>query len=173
MASILNVDQINNAAGTGGLTIDSSGQVLLPAIPFMKMDVSTSTSVGSGSDTIYTAPFNNVVSSRGITLNTSTYMFQVPVTGLYHFSGAVRVNALADYLWWTIADSSGTRLQSSAFVLGNYRAPVSQFSTSSGSILQPLTASTDYQIQFGASTSGAVTVYAGQTWMDIFLVGGN
>jgi hypothetical protein len=172
--STLNVDQIGHStSGTTGLEIDSSGQVLLPAIPFMKMEVNGNTSVGSGSDTIYTAPFNNVVSSRGITLNTSTYMFQVPVTGLYHFSGAVRANALADYIWWTIADSSGTRLQNSAFVLGNYRSPNSQFSTSSGSILQPLTASTDYQIQFGASVSGAVTVESNQAWMDIFLVGGN
>ena len=173
MASILNVDQINNAAGTSALSIDSSGQVLLPAIPFMKMEVSASTTVGSGSDTIHTAPFNNVLSSRGITLNTSTYMFQVPVTGLYHFSGAVRVNTSPDYIWWTIADSGGTRLQTSAFVLANYRSPVSLFSTSSGSQLMPLTASTDYQIQFGSSVAGAITVNGNQTWMDIFLVGGN
>lgn len=30
MASILNVDQINNAAGTSAVTIDSSGKVLMP-----------------------------------------------------------------------------------------------------------------------------------------------
>lgn len=30
MASILNVDQINNAAGTSAVTIDSSGNVLMP-----------------------------------------------------------------------------------------------------------------------------------------------
>jgi hypothetical protein len=30
MASILNVDQINNAAGTSAITIDSSGNVLMP-----------------------------------------------------------------------------------------------------------------------------------------------
>jgi hypothetical protein len=173
MASIIGVQELQHTNGTTAATIDSSGQVLLPAIPFMKMEVSGNTSVGSGSDTVHTTPFSNVLSSRGITLNTSTYMFQVPVTGLYHFSGAVRINALADYIWWTIADSSDTRLQTSAFVLGNYRSPVSQFSTSSGSQLMPLTASTDYQIQFGSSVAGAVTVNANQTWMDIFLVGGN
>tara|TARA_S200002703_G_scaffold4791_3_gene5873 strand:- start:184 stop:1086 length:903 start_codon:yes stop_codon:yes gene_type:complete len=170
----LNVGTIKEATGTTtAITIDNSGQVLLPAIPFMKMEVSTSTTVGSGTNTTHTAPFNNVLSSRGITLNTSTYMFQVPVTGLYHFSGAVRVNTSPDYVWWTIADSGGTQLQTSAFVLANYRAAASSFSTSSGSILQPLTASTDYQIQFGSSVTGAITVNANQTWMDIFLVGGN
>ena len=173
MASIINVDQIGHStSGTTALTIDSSGRVLLPAIPFIKMDVSAAITVNASSSGQPT-PFNNVLSSRGITLNTSTYKFQVPVTGLYHLSGSVRVDAATDYVWWTVADSSGTRLQSSAFVLANYRSPVSLFSTSSGSILQPLTASTDYQIQFGSSVSGAITVYAAQTWMDIFLVGGN
>ena len=95
MASILNVDQIGHStSGTTALEIDSSGQVLLPAIPFMKMEVDTNTSVTASGGT--TTPFNNVLSSRAITLNTSTYMFQVPVTGLYHFSGALRVNALTD-----------------------------------------------------------------------------
>ena len=174
MASILNVDQIGHStSGTTGLEIDTSGQVLLPAIPFMKMEVDGNTTLGSGTDTIHTAPYDNILSSRGITLNTSTYMFQVPVTGLYHFSGAVRVNASPDYLWWAIADSGGTRLQTNAFVLANYRSPVSGFSTVTGSQLMPLTASTDYQIQFGSSLSGAITVNAFQTWMDIFLVGGN
>ena len=172
MASILNVDQIgHSSSGTTALEIDSSGQVLLPAIPFMKMEVDGDTSVTVSGGT--TTPFDNVLSSRGITLNTSTHMFQVPVTGLYHFSGSVRIDALSDYIWWTIADSGGTRLQPSAFVLGNYRSPLSQFSTSSGSQLMPLTASTDYQIQFGSSVTGANNVKGDQTWMDIFLVGGN
>ena len=174
MASILNVDQINNAAGTGGLTIDSSGQVLLPAIPFMKMDVGSDTNV-TGSSSGVPTPFKNVLSSRGITLNTSTYKFQVPVTGLYHFSGSVRISltTTADYIWWTVADTSGTRLQNNGFVLGNYRAPIGQFSTASGSMLHPLTASTDYEIQFASSFNGTYVVHGPQTWMDIFLVGGS
>ena len=171
--STLYVDNIYSKTGTAqALTIDSSGQVLLPAIPFMKMEVGSNTSV-TGSTTGEITPFANVLSSRGITLNTSTYKFQVPVTGLYHFSGSVRINNTPDYIWWTIADSSGTRLQASGFVLGNYRSPLGGFSTASGSMLHPLTASTDYQIQFGSSINGTVTLNGTQTWMDIFLVGGN
>lgn len=171
--STLNVDQIGHStSGTTGLTIDSSGQVLLPAIPFMKMDVSASITV-TASSSGETTPFNNVLSSRGITLNTSTYMFQVPITGLYHFSGSVRVDTNAHYVWWTVADSSGTRLQTSGFALGNYYSNPNSFSTVSGSMLHPLTASTDYQIQFGSNVAGTVQVNGLQTWMDIFLVGGN
>jgi len=173
MGSILNVDQIGHStSGTTGLEIDSSGQVLLSAIPFMKMEVNGSTTVTGASGGAIT-PFDNVLSSRGITLNTSTYMFQVPITGLYHFSGSVRVDSNTNYIWWTVADSSGTRLQSNGFVLGNYYAAPSSFSTVSGSILLPLTASTDYQIQFGSNVNGSIQVTGFQTWMDIYLVGGN
>lgn len=170
----LNVGTIKEATGTTtAMTIDSSGQVLLSAMPFMKMNLSGNTNV-SANTTGVIMPLDNVISSRGITLNTSTYKFQVPVTGLYHFSGAVRINSsVIDYLWWMVADSSGTPLQTDQLILGNYRSPVSNFSTACGSAVQPLTASTDYQIIFGVSTSatGTVTVNSGQTWMDIFLLG--
>lgn len=176
IAGGLNVGTIKEATGTTtAMTIDSNGQVLLSAIPFMKMNLSANTSV-SATTTGVTMPLDNVISSRGITLNTSTYKFQVPVTGLYHFSGAVRVDSGAiDYLWWSIADSSGTALQTNQLVLANYRAPVSNFSTVSGSAVQSLTASTDYQIIFGVSASavGTQTVSGGQTWMDIYLLGAN
>lgn len=169
MASIIGVQELQHTNGTSAATIDSSGRVLLSAIPFMKMDVGSDTSV-TGSTSGVTTPFANVISSRGITLNTSTYMFQVPVTGLYHFSGSVRINSTPDYIWWTIANSGGTRLQSNGFVTGGSAV---SFSTVSGSMLHPLTASTDYQIHFGSSINGTVTVHGLQTWMDIFLVGGN
>jgi hypothetical protein len=174
--STLYVDNIYSKTGTSqALEIDSSGQVLLSAIPFMKMTVGTSVNI-SATTLGTTTPYNNVISSRGITLNASTYKFQVPVTGLYHFSGAVRLNAsAADYIWWGVADSSGTILQLNQLVLANYRSPTSNFSTCAGSVLQPLTASTDYQIIVGISASsvGTQTVSGGQTWMDIYLVGGN
>ena len=169
--STLYVDNIYSKTGTSqALDIDSSGRVLLSAIPFMKMEVGSNTSL-TGSSSGVTTPFASVISSRGITLNTSTYMFQVPVTGLYHFSGSVRVDATVQYVWWTVADSSGTRLQASGFALGNYYSNPNAFSTVSGSMLHPLTASTDYQIQFGSNIVGSIQVNGGQTWMDIFLLG--
>ena len=175
MASIIGVQGLQHTNGTSAMTIDSSGQVLLSAIPFMKMNVGTNTSV-SATTTGTTIPFANVLSSRGITLNTSTYKFQVPVTGLYHFSGAVRANSTSiEYIWWSIANSSGTILQTNQLVLGNYLVPTGQFSTAAGSLVQSLTASTDYQIVFGVNSSaaGTLTVDGEQAWMDIFLVGSN
>ena len=49
MASILNVDQINNAAGTSAITIDSGGNALMPGhvIGYKTVVAATSTSTSS------------------------------------------------------------------------------------------------------------------------------
>ena len=171
MASILNVDQIGHStSGTTALTVDSSGQVLLSAIPYIRMKSTGTVSVDLSTSS--TVPFNTVIASRGITLNTSTYKFQVPVTGLYHFSGAVRWDSASNYLWWRVDDGTGTAVQDSALVLnGMHNATGSSFITSAGAFLCPLTASTDYQIRFGDGGAGTATINEAQTFMAIYLVG--
>lgn len=167
--STLNVDQIGHStSGTTGLEIDSSGQVLLPAIPFMRMKSTYSTSFLKNSSAI--TPFDNVIDSRGITLNTSTYKFQVPVAGLYHFSGAVRWNNGSSYLWWRVDDGSGVAVQDGSLILTNSNS--GSFITSAGSFVCPLSALTDYQITFGDGANNTASVDAtGQTFMTIYLVG--
>ena len=168
MASILNVDQIGHStSGTTALEINSSGQVTLPAVPYIRME-----SVGTVSVTntgVATVPFNNVIASRGVTLTTSTYKFQVPVTGLYHFSGAVRWDRASSYLWWRVDDGNSVAVQDSALVLNNGNS--GSFTTSTGSFLCPLTASTDYLISFGDGVSTTATINQSQTFMGIHLVG--
>ena len=170
MASILNVDTINNASGTSAMSIDSSGQVLLSAIPYIRMKSTGNVSVNLS--TSMTVPFNNVIASRGITLNTSTYKFQVPVTGLYHFSGAVRWNRATTYVWWRVDDGTGTAVQDSSLVLNGMHSPTGiSFVTATGAFLCPLTASTDYQISFGDGTNNTGNINDSQTFMAIYLVG--
>ena len=91
MASILGIDTIQSLGGTTAVTINSTGQVTLPRVPFAMVNVSGSNNITPGGSG--TVPYNNVLSSRGISWNTSTYKFTVPVAGLYNFSGAVRLNA--------------------------------------------------------------------------------
>ena len=169
MASILNVDQIGHStSGTAGLQINSSGQVTLPAVPYIRMrsigTVSVTTSNGRG-----TVPYNDVIASQGITLDTSYYQFQVPVTGLYHFSGAVRLDKASSYLWWRVEDSNGVSLEDSALILNNGNS--GSFTTSAGSFLCPLTASTDYLIGFGDGGNSTANINPSQTFMGIHLVG--
>jgi|LULP01.1.fsa_nt_gb hypothetical protein len=166
----LNVGTIKEATGsTTAMTIDSSGQVLMSAIPYARLEVSGEVSTALSSGAIGIVPYNNVLASRGITHNTSTYTFQVPVAGLYNFQGGLRWQKETSYLWWRVAQSDGTVVQN---VLVISTGNSSGFVTCLGSILLPLAASTDYQIQFGdGSTSNSRNVYGGQSYMTIHLVG--
>jgi len=167
MASILNVDKIRaTGSTTDGLTVNSSGQVAQPALPFAMV---TNTS-GATVTPQTTVPFNNVISSRGISWDTSAYTFTVPVTGIYSFSGALRVQATRDFLWWGVADNSGNHLQTQKLVLAHGSS--GNFTTASGSILASLTAATNYKIIFNDSGGGSsVAITVNQTWMDVHLVG--
>ena len=82
MASILNVDQINNAAGTNALTIDSSGRILTPARPaFSVSRVDTGATGTSGH-----IQFNTVDTNINSCWDTTNYRFEAPIAGVYHFS---------------------------------------------------------------------------------------
>ena len=169
-SSGINTGTIKEATGTTtAMTVDSSGQVLMSAIPYARLDVSGEVSTALSSGAIGIVPYNNVLASRGITHNTSTYTFQVPVAGLYNFQGGLRWQKETSYLWWRVAQSDGTVVQN---VLVISTGNSSGFVTCLGSILLPLAASTDYQIQFGdGSTSNSAGVYGGQSYMTIHLVG--
>ena len=90
MASILNVDQINNAAGTTALTIDSTGRILTPARPaFYAYDTAVSwQSLSSSHEVVMPSTDYNV----GSHYSTSTGRFTAPVDGLHNFSGKLYVN---------------------------------------------------------------------------------
>jgi len=84
MASILNVDQINNAAGTTALTIDSSGRILTPARPAFSVKRVDTAATGSTGQ----VQFNTVDTNINSCWDTTNYRFEAPVNGVYHFSFA-------------------------------------------------------------------------------------
>ena len=92
MASILNVDQIKNAAGTASITIDTngfiSGKTISPAF-VCRESATTTLASGSFESLSWTEELdtNNAVSSG---------VFTVPSGqgGIYHFSTGVTVNGI-------------------------------------------------------------------------------
>lgn len=82
MTSIIKVDQIQNAAGVGGLTIDSNGVVATPARPAFNLYRDSSVTEALNGTII----FNGVKSNIGSHYDTSTGLFTAPIAGLYQFN---------------------------------------------------------------------------------------
>ena len=167
MASILNVDKIRaNGSTTDALIVNSSGQVSLPKTPYAIVNLSADATLTPGA----IVPFDNVVSSQGISWNTSTYLFTVPISGLYLFSGAVRLNADRGFVYWQVFDSSGTAVQANKLVLSQGYSGVG-FTTAMGSCLLSLSAGTNYKILVYDNSASSVVCAGSQTYMDIVLIG--
>lgn len=166
MSSRILVDEIYSKTGnTSALTIDSSGRVAQPALPYAMVNTAADATITPET----TVPFNNVISSRGIVWDTSAYSFTVPVTGIYSFSGNVRINANRGYVFWAVADNSGNILQGSKLVIAHGAS--SGFTSASGSCLASLTAAINYKIITSDDTGSSVSISGSQTFMDIHLVG--
>lgn len=92
MASILNVDQIKNAAGTSAMTINSTGNVLLPNRPSFMFTYSGANWTSNGGLTgSYSATVVNE-GSPAITWTDGTGRLTVPLTGLYLITFGILVN---------------------------------------------------------------------------------
>jgi uncharacterized membrane protein len=75
----LEVDTIKNTSGTTSLTIDSSGRVLKPVIPYGQASKGGSAQSPTNKITIST----NVLSGGGLTVDTTNHRMIVPIAGLY------------------------------------------------------------------------------------------
>ena len=107
MASILNVDQIKNAAGTSSMTIDSSGRVFQPTKPIMSLrgaatfssssPFTTDTAPNTGGDIAALSNLREVTSWSEVEVNQggmygSDGRLTAPVAGIYKFSIECRRN---------------------------------------------------------------------------------
>ena len=174
MASILGIDTIQNTVGTTAASIDNAGRMTQPNIPYLQCSC-TGYSGGNISPTGFTGkvPFQNVIASRGIVLDTSTNLFTVPVTGLYNISAAVRLNADFAFLYWVMDDrtdsSNPARLDSNKLVLAHGHG--TSFTTCVGSAMFTLQTGKNYGMSVAGSSATAVALNNEQTWMDIHLIG--
>ena len=79
MSSILKVDTIQNTSGTTGLTIDNSGAILKPVLPYGQASKGGSAQTATAKITLD----GNVISGGGLTVDTTNDRMIVPIAGLY------------------------------------------------------------------------------------------
>ena len=161
------------------IVLTQQSQLATPTRPFIMMDVGVSESVALGSDVTATMPYNRVLDSFGITLNATTHAFQVPISGLYLFSGGVRFNRATTYLWWRVAQvpGPGTGGQVTAFPSGSpsqlllVNGNSSSFSTNVTSDLLMLAAGVEYEVHFSDGGNNTADVQLHQSFMKIVYLG--
>jgi len=95
MTSIIKVDQIQNAAGTSGLSIDSNGVVTKSVVPAWRVSLTSDNLRTSTSQE--TIPFDkttveNCFLNGGVTI--SSGVITVPVSGIYQINANIRVDAV-------------------------------------------------------------------------------
>ena len=92
--STLKVGTIQDHANSiTAMTIDSSGRVLTPARPTLFADCNNGSSAAYDTIGNFSAvPYRRVVSGSGISLNTSTYVFTIPITGFYQINATILNN---------------------------------------------------------------------------------
>ena len=93
MASILNVDQIKNAAGTSAMTIDSSGNVDFPQVLTSKAVAFSvyhnSAAAISATSSYVKLPYNSTNFDSHSAFNFTNDQYVVPVAGVYYFNMSV------------------------------------------------------------------------------------
>ena len=177
MASTLKVQNIAHTDGTTGLSVDSAGRVTKPQIPFLICKNQSGANITPSSYN-GVVPYDTILSSRGITLNTSTYRFTVPINGIYNVAAAVRLELDLSYVFWRVVDyNSGSHLQvqDGKIILsngvGNNESGGPDLTTACGSLILSLETGKEYQINVSSSPETNTSVYPGQTWLDVHLIG--
>jgi|TARA_R100001510_G_scaffold28471_1_gene25169 hypothetical protein len=153
MASILNVDQIKNAAGTSALTIDSSGRISTPARPAFKATLSSDSAQTTSSGWV-TVPWNTASINVGGSFNTGNHTFTTPVAGIYLFSYIVRIdNATGGYLISNLLFDGTTTNNDAYFISPD--DPVGYLSLSATAL---------FNLAAGVAVTNGVYIYNDSSW---------
>ena len=167
--STLKVGTIQDHANSNtAMTIDSSGRVTNPNIPFIFADCSNGSS--GGYDTLANLAsinFRNTISSRGgMTLNSSSFYITIPVTGIYQVNCAV-MNQTSTTMEFGLFNSS----------VNTYQARWIDVTTRYINLQQAMPFSANDQISFRNTVGGNLAIHrnTGQTdrytMVSMFLIG--
>jgi len=170
MASILNVDQINNAAGTSGLTLDAStgkasfpNGATLPAGSVVQVSVGTKTSQTSLASTTLTD--TGLTASITPTSSSNKILVFANITGAGVASGdGVKMKLFRDATDLGFISSTGSYSGTGTKTDLEHGWSVSVLDTPS------TTSSVTYKVQHAATTSGTVYICGGNSISTITLM---
>ena len=172
MTSVLKVDTIQSSGGTTGLTIDSSGRVLMPQVPMFQVH----TSSNSYSTDDGTVPYNTVEIDVGSNFNTSTYKFTAPITGYYHMHSHVYANVISGTdvsVRYQVngSDYNGVNIGASIYAYGYNNAGGGSHEAIDLPLIMKLSAND--AVNVAIQTSGTGQYYKGsrETWWFGYLLG--
>jgi hypothetical protein len=158
MSSILKVDQIQNAAGTAGLTIDSNGVVSKSVVPAWRVglssdDLRTVTTPATVPFDITNSSANRCFLSGGITV--SGGVVTVPADGLYQVNANIRVDAVGSgYFIVKVVINGSDSSASEVYIIDG--APASNYRTVTGAEV--------YSLEAGDTVEVTATTSADTSW---------
>ena len=175
----VNTGTIKDSTGnTTAITIDSNGRVAQPQKPYLFAQRAGSTGAITPTGLTGKVPYNSVLGSSGISLDTSTFLITVPITGLYQINAAVRINANRTFVYWGVVDDNSGSPQvlpdadgGNNIVTGVGSAPGPGFGVAVGSTLYRLQTGKSYYIRANDSIGTATQVQQTQTWLQMYFVG--
>ena len=173
----VNTGTIKDSTGnTTAITIDSNGRVAQPQKPYLFAQRAGSTGAITPTGLTGKVPYNSVLGSSGISLDTSTFLITVPITGLYQINAAVRINANRTFVYWGVVDDNSGSPQVLPDADGGNNIVLCHgqeagFTTAAGACSAILRTGKSYYIRANDSSGSATTVETTQTWLQMHFVG--
>ena len=161
MASTLKVNTIQHTGGTTGMTIDSSGRVLLPSLPAFRVSLNSDQSITATGDHEIawdegtTSESDNSFTQGGFSW--SSGVVTVPVAGVYCFSVILRVDSIGSgYIVGKLLKNNDQSSNSEAYIIDG--SPPSNYANLTGSTVYKCNANDNIRMKITSSADTSYTV---------------